>query len=128
MPKKSRHVPATLIVAVAAGLVAQGCGPNLTEVRRCVDQRGYVLPDDYCDYPGYYRSGGVHVYIGSPVWVYGGGGSYSVGGYATGYRSIPTNGATIVNSRGSSIGRASGATVSRGGFGSIGAGRSTAGG
>lgn len=103
--KKSKKVPATLLTAVAA-IVAAGCSSGVTEVRRCVDASGKVLPDMMCSGSttgtGYY--GGTH-------WVYGGS---LRGSTVSGYHSTPTPDATINDS--------SGHTISRGGFGSSGSG------
>lgn len=97
--KKSKTVPATLLTSIAA-VVLVGCGGR-TEVRRCVDDKGNILPDVQCQSPG--RVGG---YYGYPHWVYGG----SVNGNrVSNFRSTPTDGATIKSS--------SGQVISRGGFG-----------
>ena len=99
--KKSKNVPATLVVAVAA-LTLAGCGHNNTEVRRCIDASGRVLPDSMCGGTGYSSGYG----YGLNHWVYGG--SYS-GSRFSGYHSTPSDGADISDSAGH--------TISRGGFG-----------
>jgi hypothetical protein len=118
MAKKSANVPAAFVATVAAYLVAQGCSSNVIEVRRCVDADGRILPDEYCEYPYMYHSGGGgYVYVGHPSYVYGGSGGYSVGGKAWGYSVRPSEGATITSRSGSTIGTVSGGSISRGGFG-----------
>jgi hypothetical protein len=148
MSRKSKSVPATLVVAVAATLIANGCGSfsdgvsdsNITEVRRCVDQNGKILPDSYCQGPVPHNS--TIVTFGSPQWVYGGnvqnnetgGGGASVGSTVKGYQTAPTEGADVVSSQGVSVGHASGGVVSaggdvsRGGFGEAGEGHGGGGG
>ena len=109
--KKSKQVPAILITAVAA-FAASGCGCGVTEVRRCVDTTGRILPDYMCNNgTGTYVGGGSGYYGGSsyysrPHWVYGGSVS---GSSVSGYHTTPSEGATINDS--------SGHTISRGGFG-----------
>jgi len=96
--KKSKAVPATLVASIAAIVVA-GCG-NSTQVRRCVDDQGNVLPDSQCQNTStttYRRSSGFY-----PHWVYGG----SVSGRrVTGYSTTPSSSHDIVNSSGSVIRR-----------------------
>jgi|GEM_PF-1398869 len=119
--KKSKKVPAALVVTVAAYL-ATSCGPGVSEVRRCVDATGKVIPDINCQngtgagtYVGgnSYGSGYSSGYYHSPHWIYGGSYSSSTG-TVSGYHSTPTEGATINDS--------SGHTISRGGFGGSGGG------
>jgi hypothetical protein len=45
--KKSKQVPATLIVALAAGLASSGCSSDDTDAR-CVDSMGRMLPESAC--------------------------------------------------------------------------------
>ena len=116
--KKSKQVPAVLVAAVAAYLVA-GCSSGPTDVRRCVDATGKVVPDINCENGsgsgtfvggnGYSGSGGYSgSYYHSSHWVYGG--SYSPStGTVSGYHSTPSAGADVTDSAGHSI--------SRGGFG-----------
>lgn len=74
--KRSQQVPASLIVSLAAGLVATGCGSTRT-YRECVDQYGKPIPDTMC------RNGspGAH-YMMRSVRTGGFGGGY--GGYGGG--------------------------------------------
>jgi hypothetical protein len=102
--KKSKAVPATLVGALAAVLVASGCGSGPVQTRRCVDEKGNVMPDSYCTgvsrsiyYGGMYRS---------PRWIYGGTMS---GNRVSGYSLAPDPGATVKSSNGT--------VISRGGFG-----------
>ena len=108
--KKSKAVPATLVASIAAIVVA-GCG-NSTQVRRCVDDQGNVLPDTQCTNPSTstYRSGFY------PHWVYGG----SLNGRrVSGYSSTPSSSHDIVNSSGSVIRRGfGGGSSSHSSFGS----------
>jgi len=107
--KKSKQVPATLVTAVAAMVVTGcSCGPNIVEVRRCVDAYGHVLPDYMCGggYNGGYYGG---VYYSSPHWGYGGNLN---GGMVSGFHTTPSPNATVNDSMGN--------TISRGGFGSSG--------
>jgi hypothetical protein len=106
--KKSKSVPATVVAAVAA-MILTGCHSNPTEVRRCIDAKGNVIPDTMCSTGG---SMGGSSYYGSH-WVYGGSMS---GSRLGGYHSSPSSGASISDG--------SGHSVSRGGFGSHGSGGS----
>jgi uncharacterized protein YgiB involved in biofilm formation len=96
---------------VAAQLMLQGCGPTVTQVRRCVDEYGRLLPDNYCGSPySYYPSGyGGIYYTGRPSYVYGGSGSFVYGSRVTGYTTTPSNGARVVDTHGT--------VINRGGFG-----------
>ncbi len=108
--KKSKQVPATLVITVAAFVAAGcGCGSGVIQTRRCVDATGRLLPDYMCG--GGYATGGYYGggYYSSPHWGYGG---YVSGGRVSGFQSTPTAGATINDS--------SGHTISRGGFGGSG--------
>ncbi len=121
MRKMSRQVPATLLTAIAAHLVANGCGASDSEVeiQRCVDGSGMVLPDYYCDspfIPTHYYYMGQRV-TGPPAFVYGGTGNETPGGRAAGYHLIPHDGARVVTPSGSTLGTVSGGTIQRGGFG-----------
>lgn len=119
--KKSKSVPATLIVSIAAAIVTTGCGCNATQVRRCVDSTGRVLPDSACTGPmpsgNYtYSTGGGYggsSYYSRPHWIYGG--SYG-SGRVSGGSLTPSGGADVVDG--------SGHTISRGGFGGGGGGGS----
>lgn len=51
--KRSTQVPASLIVSVAAGLSAAGCGCG-SSYDQCVDAMGRVVPDAYCRSPRTY--------------------------------------------------------------------------
>lgn len=94
--KKSKAVPATLVISIAAIAIA-GCGSN-RQVRRCVDEQGNLLPDSACTTTTY-RSGSTFIY---PRWVYGGSTS---GRRVTGYSTTPSSSADVVDSRGSVIRR-----------------------
>src|SRR5947209_2747126 len=106
--KKSKQVPATLVATVAA-LMSVGCSrPGVTEVRRCIDDQGRVMPDSMCTGSSGYGGGGYSGgYYRSSHWVYGG--SFSNGSVSR-YHSSPSLGASVSDS--------SGHTISRGGFGS----------
>lgn len=124
--KKSAQVPAALVFAVSATLISFGCGADVVEVRRCVDQNGFVLPDTYCGpygggYGGYSNYGGYRIY-GRPSYVYGGVGSNSFGGYVSGYSRVPTEGAQIRTTSGTTLGTWSQGQIRRNGFGSGGGG------
>ena len=107
--RKSASVPATLIIAISASLLT-GCS-RPREVRRCLDDRGQVLPDHVCEQPGRYRSGmGGLIFLGTPRFGYGG--SMMGGNRMSGFSRMPTGNADIVTP--------SGRTISRGGFGSTG--------
>ncbi len=104
--KKTRTIQASLISALAA-TVLTGCSrPGPTEVRRCVDDKGKELPDSACENPSAYRSSHGVSYF--PFWIYGG--SRGVDGIYRGFRTSPSDGATVVTPAGK--------TISRGGFGS----------
>lgn len=109
--KRSSHVPAKLLIATAAAILAGCSGP--TEIERCVDNYGNVLPDAACEpgYAGGYYGGGGGGIVIVPHYVYGGSVS---GGRVSGYRSSPSSNAHVTNS--------SGRSISRGGFGSSGGG------
>lgn len=117
--KRSTHVPVALVATIAT-MTVTGCGPRVTQTRRCVDPvTGVVLPESECDRTGgrgttagYY--GGARVY---PRWVYGGGGGNVIGSRASGFSFEPARGARVVSP--------SGHTIRRGGFG--GSGRSIGG-
>lgn len=49
--KKSRAVPATLIIALSSAMITSGCSK-----RECRDAAGNLRPDDDCRY----RRGGAH--------------------------------------------------------------------
>jgi hypothetical protein len=105
--KKSNHVPAALLMTVAAATLT-GCNrPHYdysTEVRRCLDPQGRILPDRECEQPRRsYGSGGYYSY---PRWVYGG--DYQ-NGTLRNFRSTPTAGSQVVSP--------SGRVITRGGFG-----------
>lgn len=104
--KRSSSVPATFVAAVAATLLTGCSSPR--EVRRCVDDRGQVLPDSACEYP---RSNYGYRTWGTPHWGYGG--SIS-GGYLRGFSATPSGDRDVVTP--------SGRTISRGGFGGSGGG------
>jgi uncharacterized membrane protein YgcG len=119
--KKSTQVHASWLFVVSASMVALGCGPDVVELRRCVDSNGFVLPDSYCQgYAPYQYNYGGHIIFGHPIFVYGGNGSLNPGGYVSGYSRIPTEGATIRSTSGRTIGTVSGGSISRGGFGGAG--------
>ncbi|AIE84099.1 hypothetical protein OP10G_0731 [Fimbriimonas ginsengisoli Gsoil 348] len=103
-------MPAVFVAAVAASLVAGCSSAGPTEIRRCVDASGNVLPDQYCDQPGMYRSSGIH-YYGTPHWGYGGS---MQGNVLRGFAASPSSDAEVVTP--------SGRTISRGGFGGSGSG------
>ncbi len=90
-----------MVAAVAAAMLS-GCGS--TQTRRCVDDRGNVIPDQNCVNSTYGSP-----YYGRSRWGYGG--SYS-GGVLRNFSSTPSSGANIQDSTGHSI--------SRGGFGGSG--------
>jgi hypothetical protein len=107
--KKSKAVPATLVASIAAIVVA-GCG-NSTQVRRCVDNQGNLLPDSQCNNTTTHRTGGFY-----PHWVYGGALS---GRRVTGYSNTPSSSHDIVNSNGSVVRRGfGGGSSSHSSFGS----------
>ncbi len=117
--KKSKAVPALLVVSVAALVLATGCSSEPRMVRRCLDANGQILPEDVCygsGYSGssYYYGGRSYIFYGSPHWGYGGGGSYSIGGFASGYSRTSPSGMSV---------NSSSSSVSRGGFGGTSAGR-----
>lgn len=115
---KKSSVPVTpLVAAVAALVVTTGCNTQ-RQVRRCVDERGNVLPDSACTTGGYGAGyyGGIRAF-GYPRWVYGGN---VRNGQAFGFTSSPNPRATVVDG--------AGRTISRGGFGSSGRGFSGFGG
>jgi uncharacterized protein YgiB involved in biofilm formation len=104
--KKSQAVPATLVTAVATMLVASGCGcgSGMVQTRRCLDEKGNVIPEMYCE------RGTRSVYYGShyvlPRWGYGGTMS---GNRVSGFSPTPHPDATVQTP--------SGRVISRGGFG-----------
>ena len=108
--KKSKAVPATLVCAVAAMTIA-GCHRE-SQLRRCVDNTGKVLPDSYCEEMHRHRSSFSH--YGYPHFVYGGYGGHTPGSQARGFVNTPNPGADVVTG--------SGRVISRGGFGGRGGG------
>lgn len=118
--KRSSNVPAAFLMATAAAMMAGCSGP--TEIERCVDNYGNILPDAACE-RGYYAGGGGYYGGGGvivvPHYVYGGSVS---GGRVSGFRSSPSSNAHVTNSTGHTITRA-GFGGSRGG-GSFGRGGS----
>lgn len=112
--KKSNHVPAALLMTVAA-VALTGCNRKhydySREVRRCVDNEGRVFPDYQCENRRTRTGGGFYSY---PSWVYGG--TQSNDGRLRNWRSTPTPGNEIVNG--------AGRVITRGGFGNSSSGRS----
>ena len=53
--KKSRGVPASLILVIASGIASTGCSSGSD--MQCVDAMGRVIPDTYCN-----RSRGIGTY------------------------------------------------------------------
>lgn len=61
--KKSKDVPATLVIAIATGVAASGCGPSYYQ--ECRDSYGWVIPNHNCESGrGAYGSHWVHVQSG----------------------------------------------------------------
>jgi hypothetical protein len=102
--KKSAAVSVSLLAAMAATLMG-GCGSNPRQVRRCVDEKGNVLPDSDCE-RGYYYGG---MGRGYPGWVYGGSGGNNPGNRAMGFTRTPNPDADVV--------APNGRVISRGGLG-----------
>lgn len=100
--KRSQSIEISILAAVAALTVA-GCSSGPRQVRRCVDEKGNLLPESACVTGGRYYGGGIYSY---PRWVYGG---TMVGNRVQGFSSKPASGAHVVSP--------SGRTISRGGFG-----------
>jgi len=110
--KRSAQVPALLVGAIAATLLA-GCDPGPREVRRCVDENGKLLPDQYCENRRTYAG-----YTGIPRYVYGG--QYDARTSSVrNFRNAPMADSTITNSSGRVIRSGFGSTGARG-FGGIG--------
>lgn len=111
--KKSNHVPAALLMTIAA-VTLTGCNRRhydySREVRRCVDDQGRVYPDYECERRRSRSGGGFYSY---PHWVYGG--TRGSNGYLRNYRTSPTAGNEIVTE--------SGRVITRGGFGGSSSGR-----
>jgi hypothetical protein len=109
--KKSGSVVLHLVPAIAASILATGCGPQPTHVESCVDGNSLVVDNKRCeeeDKTRAARSGYVPFYH----WYYtpyGGSTHYAVGTKLSG-------GTTVRPAVASS-------TVVRGGFGSTGSGR-----
>ena len=107
--KKSNHVPAALLMTVAA-VALSGCNRKhydySREVRRCVDDQGRVFPDYECERRRTYGTGGG--YYSYPHWAYGG--ATGSDGRLRNYRMAATPGNEVVSS--------SGRVITRGGFGS----------
>jgi hypothetical protein len=112
--KKSTEVQVILLATVAAAAMAGCSRPRYdysTEVRRCLDPQGNVVPDYRCEQrPGGYGTGG---YVGYPRWVYGG---TMNNGRLMNFNSAPTAGSQVVTP--------SGRTITRGGLGTSSSGRS----
>ena len=111
----ARRISLSLILQVTAVALATGCGADhRTEVRRCVDDKGWVVDDSLCDQG---RRGVGSRGVTSYRWYYGGFGHYP-GQYAAGGTRTPTPGVSSVKP-GASTGFFGGRS-SRGGFGSTG--------
>ncbi len=78
--KKSHQVPASMIVALSASFVANGCGcgPEVTTMQ-CTDSMGHVLPYSACSHGGPVGAHWVHVTTGG-FGGFGGSGGGSFGG------------------------------------------------
>jgi hypothetical protein len=112
----ARRISLSLILQVAAVALATGCGADhRTEVRRCVDDKDWVVDESLCEQGR--RSIGPRG-VTSYRWYYGGFGHYP-GQYASGGQRTPTPGLASVKSGSSSTGFFGGRS-SRGGFGSAG--------
>jgi len=103
--KKSAQVRLGLLATLALSLTS--C--HRREMQRCVDERGTVVTDQFCE-QSYGGGSGYH-------WYYGGGGGYIPGTYASGGSFAPHSGFTSVRSSGAT---STSSGVSRGGFGSSG--------
>jgi hypothetical protein len=100
--KKSSRVRLTLLAAVA---LAAGSGCQKTEVRDCVDQDRRIVDDSLCQGQPTNNTGGHFFY-----WMYGGNSGGRFGDTVVGGSTTPAAGAQA---------------VTRGGFGSSGAGEAS---
>lgn len=103
------------LLAVVATSALTGCGGNHYDrvLRRCVDDKGNVLPDVACSNTG--RGG--YMYMGRsvfPTWAYGGSGGNTPGSRAMGFTRTVPNTADIVDSRGTVVRKGFGRTSSSG--------------
>lgn len=110
MDKSSKMGQVKLGLLALVAVSAMGCSQNRYDrvLRRCVDDKGNVLPDTACTMPGGYMHGGTRIF---PTWAYGGTGGITPGTRAMGFtRTAPANGADIVNSRGNVVRKGFGGT------------------
>ncbi len=113
----ARRISLSLLLKVTAVALATGCGADhRTEVRRCVDDKDWIVDDSLCEQPGRRAIGsrGVTGY----GWYYGGFGHYP-GQYAAGGSRTPTSGVTSVKPSAPKAGWFGGPSA-RGGFGATG--------
>jgi hypothetical protein len=115
-----RRVSLSLLLQVTAVALATGCGADhRTEVRRCADDRDWVVDDSLCEPPGR-RSIGARG-VTSYRWYYGGFGHYP-GQYAYGGSRTPTPGVSAAKPAAPGTGLFGGRSA-RGGFGATGSSR-----
>ena len=96
--RRSAHVPASLVAALAAAMLTGCAAPS--ETRRCLDESGNVLPDSYCATGARGGVYGGRRFFGVPRFGYGGS---LRGGRVEGSHATPSR-----------------STIQRGGFGSSG--------
>ena len=100
--KKSLSVPATLLIATAASLLASGCSSPVSQQRRCVDSKGNWIEDRNCSVG---TTGG----MAGAYWLYG--------GTASRYGQPVSGGSRTMNPN-AHVTDSAGRTIQRGGFNS----------